>query len=202
MSKLQTLKSTLPVLGNRRVQTMQAGSWRTSDQMAAQRGYGYKWQKAREQFLRAHPLCLTCQVQGRVEAATVVDHSTPHRGDQSLFLRRSNWQPLCAMAGFQKGLTDALANFQATGQRNQAPQQDLDRSLRELRTATAGMRGDFVGLPERIAVAAQPAFAQYASTCTAVLQELADRGGRMAERGADIARAADERLMATPLTPR
>lgn len=48
------------MLDNRRVQTMQAGSWRTSDQTAAQRGYGYKWQKAREQFLREHPLCLTC----------------------------------------------------------------------------------------------------------------------------------------------
>ena len=66
MSKLQTLKSTLPVLDNRRVQTMQAGSWRTSDQTAAQRGYGYKWQKAGEQFLREHPLCLMCQVQGKV----------------------------------------------------------------------------------------------------------------------------------------
>mgnify|MGYP001554095544 FL=1 len=95
------------------------------------------------------------------------------------------------MAGFQKGLTDALATFQATGQRNAAAQQDLDRSLRELRTATAGMRGDFAGLPERIVGAAQPALAQYASACTAVLQELADRGGRMAERGADSARAAD-----------
>jgi hypothetical protein len=95
------------------------------------------------------------------------------------------------MAGFQKGLTDAIATFQATGQRNAAAQQDLDRSLRELRTATAGMRGDFANLPERIAGAAQPALAQYASTCTAVLQELAERGGRMAERGADIARAAD-----------
>ena len=103
----------------------------------------------------------------------------------------STQQAVTDMAGFQKGLTDALANFQAAGQRNQAAQQDMDRSLRELRTATAGMRGDFAGLPERIAGAAQPALAQYASTCTAVLQELADRGGRMAERGADIARAAD-----------
>lgn len=95
------------------------------------------------------------------------------------------------MAGFQKGLNDALANFQATGQRNAAAQQDLDRSLRDLRGTTAGLRGDFAGLPERISGAAQPALAQYASTCTAVLQELADRGGRLAERGADIARAAD-----------
>lgn len=32
---------------------------------------------------------------------------------------------------------------------------------------------------------------QYANTCTAVFQELADRGERMAERGAELARAAD-----------
>lgn len=95
------------------------------------------------------------------------------------------------MAGFQKGLSDALATFQTTGQRNAAAQQNLDRSLRDLRSTTAGMRGDFAGLPERIAGAARPALAQYASTCTAVLQELADRGGRMAERGSDLARAAD-----------
>jgi hypothetical protein len=95
------------------------------------------------------------------------------------------------MAGFQKGLNDALANFQATGRRNAAAQQDLDRSLRDLRGTTAGLRGDFAGLPERIAGAAQPALAQYASTCTALLEGLAERGGRMAERGADIARAAD-----------
>lgn len=74
----------------------------------------------------------------------------------------STKQAVRDMAGFQKGLTDALATFQATGQRNAAAQQDLDRSLRELRTTTAGMRGDFAGLPERIAGAAQPALAQYA----------------------------------------
>lgn len=103
----------------------------------------------------------------------------------------STRQAVKDMAGFQKGFSDALANFTAAGQRNAAAQQELDRSVRELRTATASMRGDFAGLPERIAGAAKPALAQYASTCTAVLQELADRGGRMAESGADIARAAD-----------
>lgn len=55
MARLQTLKSSVPLLDTRRVQTIQAGSWRTSDQTAAQRGYGYKWQKAREGFLRSHP---------------------------------------------------------------------------------------------------------------------------------------------------
>ena len=55
MFKLQTLKSKLPVLDTHRVQKMQAGSWRISDQTEAQRGYGYKWQKARDQFLRGAP---------------------------------------------------------------------------------------------------------------------------------------------------
>ena len=96
MAKLQTLKSGVPMLNTQRVQTMQAGSWRTSDQTAAQRGYGYKWQKAREQFLRENPLCVVCTAQGVVTVATVVDHITPHRGDQSLFWRRSNWQSLCS----------------------------------------------------------------------------------------------------------
>lgn len=95
------------------------------------------------------------------------------------------------MARLQNGLTDALHNFQAASQRNAAAQQSLDRSLRDLRGTTASLRGDFAALPERIAGAAQPALAQYASTCTAVLAELADRGARLAERGAAVARAAD-----------
>lgn len=95
------------------------------------------------------------------------------------------------LAGFQQGLTDALANFQAINQRNAAAQQDLDRGLRDLRGLTGGLRGDFAGLPERIATAAQPALASYARTCTAVFEQLAAAGGRLAEGGADIARAAD-----------
>ncbi|KQO23508.1 hypothetical protein [Acidovorax sp. Leaf78] len=95
------------------------------------------------------------------------------------------------MAGFQKGLNDALANFQATGQRNAAAQQDLDRSLRELRTSTAGLRGDFAGLPARIERAAQPALAEYAAACTAVFEDLAAAGGRLAERGGELARKAE-----------
>ena len=95
------------------------------------------------------------------------------------------------MAGFQKGLTDALDQFQAASARNAAAQQDLDRGLRDLRSLTGGLRGDFAGLPERIATAAQPALAEYASACTAVFEQLAAAGGRLAEGGADLARAAD-----------
>ncbi|WP_315125277.1 HNH endonuclease signature motif containing protein [Comamonas antarctica] len=84
------------MLDTRRVSTIQASGWRTSDQTSAQRGYGYKWQKAREGFLRSHPLCVMCEADDRVTAATVVDHKVPHRGDQALFWDRSNWQSLCA----------------------------------------------------------------------------------------------------------
>lgn len=96
MQKLQTLKSSLRILGTRHVPTMAAGSWRTERMTSTRRGYGYKWQKAREQFLQEHPLCVMCQAEGRVTVATVVDHIVLHRGDPSLFWRRSNWQSLCA----------------------------------------------------------------------------------------------------------
>lgn len=112
------------------------------------------------------------------------------------------------IAGFQKGFNDALANFQIAGQRNFEAQQGLDRRLRDLRSFTAGMRGDFSDLPDRIARAAQPALTEYATTCTAVFESMAAAGGRLAESGAGIARkaeghAADAQLIldAWPKTP-
>ncbi len=65
-------------------------------QTSAQRGYGYRWQKAREGFLRNHPLCADCARRGITQAADVVDHITPHRGDMNMFWDRDNWQALCA----------------------------------------------------------------------------------------------------------
>lgn len=105
-------------------------------------------------------------------------------------LKRAD-QAITDLAGFQKGLDDALQTFQQTQQRNAGAQQALDRSLRDLRGTAAGLRGDFAGLPQRIASAAQPALAEYASTCTAIFEAMAAGGANLAERGADIARAAD-----------
>jgi len=70
-------------------------SWRDDKRTAAQRGYGSRWRKARETYLRRNPLCVYCQKEGRIEVATVVDHKIPHKGDQKLFWDRDNWQPLC-----------------------------------------------------------------------------------------------------------
>lgn len=61
----------------------------------AQRGYGSRWQKARETFLNRFPLCRECNRSGRIRLARIVDHVIPHRGDQELFWDTSNWQPLC-----------------------------------------------------------------------------------------------------------
>lgn len=91
--KLTTLKSGLQKQGSR-LKTISSESWR-SDKTSTQRGYGYKWQQARAGYLAKHPLCCYCEREGRVTAATVVDHITPHRGDMALFWDTSNWQGLC-----------------------------------------------------------------------------------------------------------
>jgi len=59
---------------------------------ARERGYDSKWDRERAAYLKANPVCAR---QGCGQAATVVDHIIPHRGDRKLFWSRSNWQPLC-----------------------------------------------------------------------------------------------------------
>ncbi len=94
MGRLATLKPRLQTQVDR-VKSVNANSWRATKTTAHQRGYGYKWQKAREGWLNAHPLCVYCERQGRVTSGTVVDHITAHQGDMTLFWDRTNWQTLC-----------------------------------------------------------------------------------------------------------
>lgn len=61
----------------------------------SERGYDSRWHKARTAYLREHPLCVGCQEEGRIIAATTVDHIRPHRGDYDLMWDESNWQSLC-----------------------------------------------------------------------------------------------------------
>jgi 5-methylcytosine-specific restriction protein A len=77
------------------LQTLTPGAWRTDERSSTQRGYGYAWQKAREGYLRLHPLCVMCEAQGVVRIATVVDHIDPHRGNMAIFWDSSRWQSLC-----------------------------------------------------------------------------------------------------------
>ena len=46
--------------------------------------------------MQQFPLCAECERQGRVTAATVVDHIVPHKGDKAMFWGSGNWQGLCA----------------------------------------------------------------------------------------------------------
>lgn len=72
-----------------------AGLYERQRDNSSKRGYNYRWQKRSKAFLRKHPLCAECLERGKLEAATVVDHKQPHRGDVHLFWNEDNWQPLC-----------------------------------------------------------------------------------------------------------
>jgi 5-methylcytosine-specific restriction protein A len=53
------------------------------------------WLRLRDLHKAQHPLCVMCERQGRVTAATVVDHIKPHKGDRDLFYDPENLQSLC-----------------------------------------------------------------------------------------------------------
>ena len=72
-------------------------SWRTDKRKTAERGYGGRWQRERKAFLSRpeNVLCVMCKADGKTVAATVVDHITPHKGDETLMWDQANWQALC-----------------------------------------------------------------------------------------------------------
>lgn len=88
---MQTLKPRLKTQSTSRLKVVEVGSW-GAGLSASERGYDSRWQKAREGWLRAHPLCVMCD---RATPATVVDHKVAHRGDKVLFWDKNNWQSLC-----------------------------------------------------------------------------------------------------------
>ncbi|KKO71830.1 HNH endonuclease [Kerstersia gyiorum] len=115
MGRLKSLPPRLSRLpSNRQQVSANPESWRNDKRTSTQRGYGYKWQQARAEYLAAHPHCVMCLADlGMTDlqpadvivrcaqralpepVATVVDHIVPHQGDRHLFWRRSNWQALC-----------------------------------------------------------------------------------------------------------
>jgi 5-methylcytosine-specific restriction protein A len=97
------------VTGGSRCQQHKAVERRQFDERrgsASERGYGSRWRKAREGFLKHNPLCKSCEARGKITAATVVDHIKPHKGDKVLFWERANWQPLCKQCHDRKTATD------------------------------------------------------------------------------------------------
>ena len=75
-------------------------------QTSAQRGYGGRWQRYRDTFLAANPLCVRHLAQGQTEPATVVDHITPHKGNEELFWDPDNHQALCKLCHDRKTATE------------------------------------------------------------------------------------------------
>lgn len=63
--------------------------------------YGYRWQKARSNYLSVNHLCVSCN-----QPAVVVDHITPHKGNMELFWSVDNWQPMCKSCHDSKTATE------------------------------------------------------------------------------------------------
>lgn len=54
-----------------------------------------EWKLVRSAQLARQPLCEPCLKQGRVAAATVVNHRIPHKGDWALFIDPNNHESTC-----------------------------------------------------------------------------------------------------------
>lgn len=94
MAKLRSLPNRLST-APQRVASVSSTGWRAGKAGSTARGYDYRWQQYRLRFLEANPLCAMCASVGLVAAASVVDHITPHQGDDALFWDASNHQALC-----------------------------------------------------------------------------------------------------------
>ena len=63
-----------------------------------------RWERERTAFLEDNPVCVSC----RRRFAKVVDHVLPHRGDESSFWDRTNWQSLCVRCHNAKSAKERL----------------------------------------------------------------------------------------------
>lgn len=96
-----------------------------------------------------------------------------------------------AIIGNQREVIDAISEWQARTQTNEAANVKLQDSVISLQRTVSGLRGDFSTLPGFLRDASQAQLQAYATTCTAVFRDLAEAGGEMARAGAELARQAD-----------
>jgi 5-methylcytosine-specific restriction protein A len=68
------------------------------------------WSNLRAWQLRNHPLCERCRIEGRVTAATVVNHRIPHKGVAALFFNSTNLESSC-----KPHHDGAIQSFERTG---------------------------------------------------------------------------------------
>jgi 5-methylcytosine-specific restriction protein A len=50
-----------------------------------------RWKAIKIELFASHPVCAICEE----VVATDADHREPHRGNEALFFRKDNVQPLC-----------------------------------------------------------------------------------------------------------
>ena len=81
---------------------------------SGERGYDARWQHLRDMFLRAHPLCIECQHEGRVTPAEDIDHIVPI-ADGGARLDERNLQALCRAHHNQKTRQDVRRRQQSEG---------------------------------------------------------------------------------------
>ena len=103
--RLSVLKSNLPILAGR--QMIQPGKRNDyGRKQNFQKLYNYQWTKTRARFLKERPLCVSCKAEGKICAATEVDHIIPHKGNEKLFWDADNWQPLCISCHSKKTMQE------------------------------------------------------------------------------------------------
>lgn len=54
-----------------------------------------KWRRLSIYYRRLHPLCVQCELEGRVEPSRMVDHIKPSKTHPELFFEWSNLRALC-----------------------------------------------------------------------------------------------------------
>ena len=96
-----------PRLGQRAPQAKQP---RLPDhrEQSQKRGYDSTWRALSKQVRMEEPLCRHCLRDGRVEAATCVDHIVPISQAPDLRLVRSNLQALCHACHTRKTRAEML----------------------------------------------------------------------------------------------
>jgi 5-methylcytosine-specific restriction protein A len=78
-----------------KAQRLTTASIRKPRLSSSERGYGGRWQKYRDWFLR-QPQNRFCSVEGCRTPPSVVDHDPPHRGDMEKFWDERTHRAMCA----------------------------------------------------------------------------------------------------------
>jgi len=100
VGRLTTLKPRIAVGVTQRVQAHQVERDRSS-----------RFKRARYAYLSANPVCVYCQAQGRLSAATILEHRTPLWAGGSMW-DEVNWAASCEPCANAKTAREAAERHQ------------------------------------------------------------------------------------------